>query len=140
MTPERYDKRLKYIDLPRVYSKSANEIEIKVKQSNRVLVSLAKHLSKYKPKDGLDFERNEFLKDFVVKTSEVNESVLKLICELRGMVQEIADDSKTLIEGAEIRNQIKMQSENILIYMDMYEQAAKEIYDIRRNQILNKQA
>lgn len=132
---ERKDNRLKYLELPDAYKSQASEISLWVKQSQRSCEKLATHLSKEKAKSGIEFERSEYLKDFVLKTSESNEKVLKLLDYLTGFLTEVMEDSKVLIEGAVIRDRLQMQSDSIEVLFETNEKAIQQIHDLRKNQI-----
>lgn len=108
------DNRHKYLELPAAYQSKAVEINLWVKQSQRTCERLAQHLSKSNPKTPEEFERVEFLKDFVLKTSQSNEKVLDLLQYLTKFLNEVMADADTLQQGAVIREQMIMQSEHLI--------------------------
>lgn len=129
------DKRLKYVDINRAFNGQVSEINIALKVSNRVCEMLANHISKEKPKNPTEFERIEKLKEYVLKTSELNDKVLSLIDYMAGLLTEIGEDSKVLIEGAIIRDRLQLQSDNIQVLLNQREDAIKQVYDLRKDQI-----
>lgn len=135
---EQPDKQLKYIDLNKVFHNRSNEIKLALKQSNRACVMLANHLAKEKPRTSLEMDRHGHLQEYVLKTSKLNDEVLELIDYIHGLLTEIGEDSKVLIDGAIIRDRLQMQSENIQALINTREEAIKAVYDLRKNQINSK--
>lgn len=122
----------KYLELPQVFQSRAGEIDIASKQHLRICQRLASHLSKQKPKTGKEFEQHEYLKNFVVKTAEMNQKTIELLEYLRGMVQEIANDTKSLREGAALTARIKDQGEKILQTMRERDEAENKYHELRK--------
>lgn len=135
---EHTDKRLKYLDLNKAFHNQTTDIRLALKQSNRVCEMLANHLAKEKPKTSLEMDRNGHLKDYVIKTSELNDKVLGLIDYIHGLLTNIGEDSKVLIEGAIIRDRLQFQSDSIEQLINSRDNAIKDVYDLRKNQINTK--
>lgn len=133
------DSRLKYMEMPREFHHRANEIYIAAKQSLRTCEIAAKALAKEKPKTPADFERVEAMKEFLLTTAKSNEKVLDLLKYLNGFLQDIATDAKVLIDGAIIRDRLRDQSSTIEILMQQRDNAVKDIYDLRKDQIHTQQ-
>lgn len=136
---EQLDQRLKYVDINQVFNNRSNDIRLKLKQSNRACEELAKVLAKSKPRDAEAFEKVERLKEYVIKTSSLNDEVIQFLEYVHGLLSEIGEDSKVLIEGAVIRDKLLMQSETIELLISQREDGIKSIYDIRKNQINTQQ-
>lgn len=135
MDNEFKDRRLKYVDLPKVFHQKANDINITSKQHLRICEKLAGHLSRQKPKTPQEFERVEYLKDFVMKTVAMNESTIGLLDYLKAEIEEISVDAKTLIEGAKMLDVIKDQSEALQAVQELRDKAVISIYELRKDQL-----
>lgn len=126
------DSLLKYIDLQKDFRGKATEIEIAVRQSQAVISKLAPYLSSFRGKDQKEIERNDFLKDFCIKTAQTNESVLKALESFKGTFQEILSDLE-LIVAANQANTLNYQSEVIKEMMaDIDNRVKKEADEVRR--------
>ena len=97
------DRRLKYIELSKQFHNRSSEIRIQAKMSNKACEALAKYLVSQNPKEQKDFERVEKLKEYVLKTSGLNDEIISMLDYIQGLLTEIGEDSKVLIEGAIIR-------------------------------------
>jgi hypothetical protein len=128
---EEPQKPLKYIEIKRSFETLASETRIRTKQSQATLERLAKHLARQKPKDGPEFERVEFLKDFVVKTADANESVLKLLGMIHKGLTDIYEDVEALCNVAFLQDRVKDQSEVILMLMAHRDELIKQLYEKR---------
>jgi hypothetical protein len=135
---EQKDNRLKYLEIPAAFKSRASEISLWVKQSQRSCELLAKHVAKEKAKTGIEFERQEYLKDFLLKTSQANEKVLELLDYLTTFLNEVMTDAATYQQGATLREQMAMQTEYIADLNKQNEDSLKAIYDLRKNQINSK--
>lgn len=129
------DSRLKYVEMPREFYHRANEINIACRQMLRSGEQIAKQLSRAKVKDGPEFERNEALKDFVLKSAQSTEKMIDLLTYMTGFLNDIATDAKVLIDGAILRDKLKDQSLKIESLMDHRDTLVKYLYDSRKNQI-----
>lgn len=142
MQNEFKDTRLKYVDAPKVFTQKANDISITSKQHLRTCEKLAKYLSNKKSKNPKEFEQDEYLKDFVVKSASLNEKTIVLIEYMAEFLTQIAKDATVLIEGAKIMDIVRDQSEAIVLITETREKLVKEVYktrkdDIRRNKAAN---
>lgn len=137
MQPEK-DNRLKYVDISTIFSQKAMELEISAKQQNRSCQELAQKLVKIKPKSGEEFERVEAMKEFVIKTSRMNDNVTDLILYVRGLLSEILIDSEHLIEGSKARDSLRDAQIAIETMMNTKDNLVKDLHDFRRNQIVTK--
>lgn len=117
------DKLLKYMDLNKDFRGKATAIEICIRQNQKVIERLIPHLRNFKGKDSTEIDRNEFLKDFCIKTAETNESVLKALNSFRDTFQDILADLE-LIESSRLANTITYQSE---VIADMMEDKDRQI-------------
>jgi len=138
MEQDQRDKRLKYIDVNQVFHNRSNDMKLRLKQSNRACEELAKTLAKAKPKDSEGFEKVEKLKDYVIKTSALNDEVIQFIDYIHGLLMEIGEDSKVLIEGAVLRDKLMMQSDTIEMLISQREEDFKTIYELRKDKINSK--
>lgn len=129
MIPDRKDLILKYTDVTRVFYTRANSVNLTCKQSQRICEQLANRLSKVRPKSPNEFEQHEFMKDFVIKTVQVNEEILELLNYTQGFLQDIENDAKVLIEGAIIRDQLREQSDKIEALISQREETINKIYN-----------
>lgn len=123
------------MDLPRVFQGKATDITISSKQHLRACEKLAGHLAKQRPNNPKDFEQNEWLKDFVMKTARLNEQTISLLEFLRGQLQEIADDSKALTNEAEILDRIRDQEETIKMLQHARDEQVIRTYERRKAQL-----
>ena len=132
---EEKDSRLKYVEMPREFNHKANEITIACRQMLRSGEQIAKELSRAKVNTGPEFERNEALKDFVLKSAQSTEKMLDLLTYMTGFLNDIAADAKVLIDGAILRDKLKDQSLKIENLMDHRDTLVKDLYDRRKDQI-----
>lgn len=130
---EQPDNRLKYLDINKAFGNRTAQIKLDLKVSNKTCEMLAVHLSKQKPKEAKEFERVEMLKDYVLKTSKLNDDVIALMDYVHGLLTDIGNDSSVLIEGAIIRDRLQLQSDTIESLKQDREDYIKKIYDIRKD-------
>lgn len=116
----------KYLSLPHIFEQKAAEIDLTCKQHLRICERLAAHLARQKPTLPKDFEQTEYLKDFVLKSAQLNEKTIQLLDYLKNTVQEITNDAKAFTEGARLNAIIRDQGERII------QQAIKEIDTLER--------
>lgn len=135
---EQPDKRLKYIDINRVFHNRTQQIKLDLKLSNKSCEMLARHVAKMNPKTRTEQEQADKLSEYALTTSKLNDDVLQLLEYIHGLLTDIGQDSEVLIEGAIIRDRLQMQSDNMEVLIDQREKAIKEIYDLRKNQINSK--
>lgn len=140
MSDEFKDRRLKYVELPRVFSSKAIDITISAKQHLRACEKLAAYLSKQRPNNQKDFEQNEWLKDFVIKTVALNEKTVALLDYLRVEIQAISDDAKVLADGGKVLDIIRDQSETITMIQNVKDQAVNNLYESRKTQLRENKA
>lgn len=107
------DSRLKYVEMGTVFKDRASAVDISCKLSQKSCERFAVYLSKQKPKTPEQFEKVEALKEFVLKTSKANEEMMLLIDYMKGLIKDIATDSKVIIDGAILRDKLKFQSDTI---------------------------
>lgn len=135
---EQPDKRLKYIDLNRVFHNRTQQIKLDLKMSNKSCEMLARHIAKMHPKTRIEQEQADKLSEYALNTAKLNDDILSLLDYIHGLLTDIGQDSQVLIEGAIIRDRLQMQSDNIEVLIDQREQAIKAVYDLRKNQINTK--
>lgn len=111
------DSRLKYVEISNEFNNRATQVDLFCKQSQIICTKLAKKLATENPKTQHEFERSEYLKEFVMKTAKNNEATVELLMYIKGFIQDIMDDSAVLIEGAVLRDKLKDQSTTIEILM-----------------------
>lgn len=128
------DNLLKYVDLQRDFRGMATEIEIKIRQNQSAIERLAPSLRSFKGKDHQEIERNERLKDFVVKVAQTNESVLTALNSFRDTFQEILNDLE-LVDAAKLNNTLIYQSNLILEMMGDRDNHVKVLADEVRRRI-----
>lgn len=126
------DRRLKYIELPRIFQAKASEIDITSKQHLRICEKLAKQLASKKPKTAEEFEQVERWKDFVLKSSELNEKTIALIDTIHGMLTEIAEDATPLSENAKDYDRLRDQSETIQMLTNQRDKLINDLYANRK--------
>lgn len=122
----------KYLELPQVFQMRAGEIDITTKQHLRVCEKLAKHVASQRPKTAREFEQVEYLKDFVVKSADINDKVITLLAYLRDTIQEICNDTKALRDGANLSRIMRDQSEKILSLMDERDEYLHKYHELRK--------
>lgn len=132
---EEKDHRLKYVEISGIFSQKAMELEISARQQMRSCEELAKKIIKIKPKSGEEFERIEAMKDFIIRTSKMNDSTLAMISYVRGLLSEVIVDCEHLINGSKARDSLRDAQIALEAMMETKHNLTKEIYDIRRNQI-----
>lgn len=123
------DSRLKYVEMGTVFKDRASAVDLNCKLSQKSCERFALYLAKQKPKTPEQFEKVEVLKDFVLKTSKANEEMMLLIDYMKGLIEDIATDSKILIEGAILRDKLKFQSDTIQRITEQRNEAIAEIFD-----------
>lgn len=128
------DARLKYVEMPKEFHNRANDINLTCKQQFRVCQQLAVRLAKERPKTPQEFEKNEYLKDFVIKTSQLNEQVLGLLSYTQDLLNAIAADS-SVVELALQNDTLRLQSETIEILTQQREDLIQQVYDQKFREI-----
>jgi hypothetical protein len=131
------DSRQKYVDISIAFNNRATELDLFCKQSQRICERVAKRLATERPKTPLEFERQEYLKEFVLKTSQTNERTIELLGYVKGFLEDILEDSKVLIDGAILRDKLKFQSATIEILMNQSDVEMQRIYTEKKNEILS---
>lgn len=132
------DSRQKYLDISTAFNNRATELDLFCKQSQRVCELLAKKLASERPKTAHEFEKLEYLKEFVLKTSQSNERTIEFLLYVKGFIEDILDDSKVLIEGAILRDKLKFQSDTILIMQQQEDESVRAIYNLKKNEISSR--
>lgn len=140
MSDEFKDRRIKYVDLPRVFEQRASEIRIAARMQLRACERLAGHLSRQKPNNPTEFDRNEWLKDFVMKTADMNDKTLALMEYLKTEIQQVSDDAKALMEGGVIQDRLRDQSDSITALQNFRDQTVINIYEHRKAQLRQDKA
>jgi small-conductance mechanosensitive channel len=131
MTEPDESRLWKYLELPQEFQMQAGEIDIVSKQQLRICAKLAAHLAKQRPKTGKDFEMNEWLKDFVMKSADLNDKTIHLLDYLKSTIQEICNDAKALKDGANLNRIIRDQGEKIEVVMKERDELQTQLNDIR---------
>lgn len=132
MTSEPDESRLwKYLELPQEFQRRAGEIDISSKQHLRIIEKLAKYLAKQKPKTKEDFERVEYLKDFAIKSAQLNEQTVGLLEYLRDRLNEIYADYKAFNEGAKLNRIIRGQDERLKLITQERDELQKELNELK---------
>jgi hypothetical protein len=134
------DRRLKYVELPKAFHAKASEINVTSKQHLRACEKLASHLSRQKPGNPKEFEQNEWLRDFVIKSADLNDKTVALLDYLKVTIQEIADDAQNLMPGAQILDRLKDQEEAVLLAWGIRDKAINDLYESRKNKLRQDQA
>lgn len=132
------DSRQKYLDISEAFNNRATEIDLYCKQSQRLCEQIAKRLAKANPKNGDAFERVEEMKDFILKTSKANERTIEFIQYVKGLLGDVLEDSKVLIDGAILRDKLNFQSDTILIQFQQQEDQVRAIYNLKKNEISSR--
>lgn len=131
--PEPDESRIwKYLELPQVFQMKAGEIDITSKQHLRICEKLAKHLSRQKAKNPKEFEQTEYLKDFVVKSAELNEKTVELLGYMKTTIEEIYKDMQAHRDGANLNRIVKDQGEKIEKVMAERDELSQKYYELRR--------
>lgn len=123
------DSRLKYVEMGTVFKDRASAVDLNCKLSQKSCERFALYLAKQKPQTPEQFEKVEALKDFVLKTSKANEEMMLLIDYMKGLIEDIATDSKVLIDGALLRDKLKFQGDTIQRITEQRNEAIAEIFD-----------
>lgn len=130
----------KYLELPQVFQQKAGEINTTCKQHLRICERLAGHVAKQRPKTAKDFEQAEYLKDFVVKSAELNEKTIQMIDYIKTSVQAICDDAVALKEGARLNAVIRDQGEKIETLIKERDEFMRKYYGIRKDRLAENPA
>lgn len=133
--PEDKDSRLKYVEVPVVFKQKASFVDIHCKTSQKVCERLARSLAKAKPKTPDEFERVEFMKDFVLKTAANNEATIELLQYLKGLLEDILIDHKHFIEGAILRDKLKFQGDTLEKGWQYREELIEEIVKNKKDEL-----
>lgn len=134
------DSRLKYVDMGKTFANHAGAIARQTKISQATCERLASHLSKQKPRTPEEFERVEYLKNFVLETSTLNEMTITLIDYIHGLLSDIATDSEVLIEGAILRDKLHYQSETLELMIQDRDKHVQHIYDKKIEELRQNKA
>jgi hypothetical protein len=132
------DSRQKYLDISEAFNNRATEIELFCKQSQRICELLANRLSTKKVKTPVEFENNEYWKDFIMKTAQNNERTIELMNYMRGFLTDILEDSKVLMDGAILRDKLKFQSDSIELIGMKEDEKVKTLYQNKLNEIRSR--
>lgn len=128
----------KYLELPNAFQLQASQIDIISKQHLRICEKLATHLAKQHPTEPKEFEQIEYMKDFVVKSSDLNEKTIDLLHYVKSTIQEIADDVQSLREGATLTAKAKLQGEKIMQVMKERDELQDELNQLKRERRKDK--
>lgn len=131
MQSEETDSRLKFLELPNQFKGRANDIALTCKQQFRVCEQLAVRLARERPKNQQEFEKNEYLKDFVIRTSQLNEQVLGLLDYCHELLNQIATDTNATAQAKE-KDTLNFQSDTIRILTEQRDNLVKDLYDERK--------
>lgn len=131
------DSRIKFLEVPGQFHGRSNDIAITCKQHMRACEALAKRLAVENPKTKQEFEKVEYYKDFVIKTAQLNDQVLGLVDYTQSLLNEMMDDA-TLLAEAKVKDTLKFQSDTIEVLIEQRESLVKMLYELRRDQIINK--
>ena len=126
------DRRLKYVEMPGIFYTKANDTRIACRQHLLVCERIGKYLARKVSRDPKSFDQDEYMKDFVIKTAEASERMLKLLEYTHELLQEIANDAKVLCDGAIIRDQLQDQSDTIVLAWQQRDELIKYIYELNR--------
>lgn len=140
MQNEFKDRRLKYVDAPKAFNQKANDINITAKQHLRACAQLAKHLSNKKSKNPKEFEQDEWMKDFVVKSAALNEKTIVIIDYMAEFLTQIAQDASILIEGSKIMDIVRDQSEAITLISETRDNLVKDVYEMKKDEFRRNKA
>lgn len=132
------DARLKYLEMPRQFQGRAQEISLTCKQHLRICEALAKRLATERPKTKQEFDKVEYYKDFVIKTSELNDQVIGLLDYTRDLLNTIAADS-ALMEEAKVKDTLRLQSETIELLYQRNDKLEKDLHEQLRKNTQNPQ-
>lgn len=104
--------------MPGKFRNRANDIDIRAKVSQRTCEALAKLLAKKRYKTPEDLEQSEYLKKLIVDTAAQNEAILALMSDTHDFLSEVAEDARVLCDGAHLLDQLKDQSDTMLIHIE----------------------
>lgn len=127
------DRIYKYIEINNQFNGRVSDIRVNLKVSNKACERLAIFLQKQNPKTQVEFERVEKLKEYVLKTSELNDNVLGLIEYFGNLLTDIVLDAKDLTDALELTKTIEFQSDTITVLTQQCETAIKDYYELRKN-------
>lgn len=111
----------KYFELPKQFHEKSVELEVLVRQSTRLINELIQHV-----------RGNEKQSDFLVHSAKINEQVLEFLAWQKNINQEILNDSKAIIEGARLRNQMRDYLDMINVLVNQRETVINEFAAAKR--------
>lgn len=124
----------KYLELPQFFQQKAGEIDVLCKQHLRVCERLAAHVAKQKPKTPQEFERVEYLKDFVVKSAELNDRTSEILGYVKERIQDVCSDVTAIKEGAQLKAIIRDQGEKIEKLIKERDEFMHKYYGLRKTE------
>lgn len=127
------DNRLKYLELFRQFEYLANDVKVSCKVSQRSCEKLATQVAATKAKTPEQFEKVESLKEFILTTSSSNDKMISALNTIHGYLVQIASDCNDLLEVANLKNKLEMQSETIQILMEQNEKITAFRDELREN-------
>lgn len=122
----------KYLELPQEFQRRAGEIDLTAKQHARVIERLAKHLALQRPKAPEEFERVEYLKDFCIKSAQLNEQTIDLLAYLRDRINEMYADYEAFRDGARLNRVIRDQGERLEMITNERDALQDELNELKR--------
>lgn len=129
---ESKDKRLKYVEMPRVFNVRSSEIQTQSRQHIRKCEEMAKMLAARKAVSVEDQHRIDKMKDFLIASVDLNENIIKLVDEMYVFLSEVTQDAKELMEGAEKRDRFDDYGESLIHAWEQRDKLVQMYADARR--------
>lgn len=130
MQEEFKDATLKFKEMCDAFRAQTFDLKIAAGAHNRACEQLAKRLAQERPKTRTELERNEYMRDFVIKAAQLNDQALGMIDYYQGLINSICVDSEAL-EAARVKDIVRLQSETIIINAQRELELVKTIKELK---------
>jgi hypothetical protein len=121
------DSRLKYLEISETFNNRATSVALFCKRSQKICELLANRLATKKVKTPAEFENNEYWKNWILETSRNNQETIELLDYMKGLLVEVLEDSKVLMDGAVMRDRLNFAVETIEAKQLIIDKIANEV-------------
>ncbi len=130
MQEEFKDSTLKFKEMCDAFRHQTFDLKIAAGAHNRACEQLARRLAQERPKNRQDLERNEYMRDFVIKASELNDQALGMVDYYQELINAIGVDYEAL-DAARIKDIVRLQSETIILNAQREVELVKTIKELK---------
>jgi hypothetical protein len=121
------DSRLKYLEISEAFNNRATSVALFCKRSQKICELLANRLATKKVKTPAEFENTEYWKNWILETSRNNQETIELLDYMKGLLVDIMEDSKVLMDGAVMRDRLNFAVETIEAKQLIIDKIANEV-------------